>query len=550
MQDKNSLLASRHLKLSFYGFFLFSPISILAFPITVLVKNPEESLFQLLSFGILLTASIFPIYMIFILAQAKLHERQLLLNIAIFFFGIATVGAFRGYFFHLILENMDLVAPERVEIRIMGSTGTTLAWLISSNLLVDYVREFRSNYEKALRSYFQRNVPELSQLAPSQNSKSDLANLQSNFVKSVNSIIQEHEEKNISSFIDELKNQINSELRSISQRIWIRSLDKYPSFHLKQLIRDSIEDLRYSRGYYFAGIGVLAFANNLVIRDFNESAVRTGSFLIVLALVELFEKRFKDSNNYLFLLSIGLFPVISSEFLANLLNYEGSWTATFLIAPVAPAILVASSMFILSQRDQQLIIEFLESDRDKKSLHQSGPLHVGDRNLASYLHNSLQSELLSIVSSLEDAVVKGDRQRSEILIKKLASIAEKPFIEKFEKFSQDPLDRLSTLIESWAGVLDINVEISEKLLLNTSKSAIIVQTIEEFAANSFRHGAANRVNVRASLGSKGVLLELTSNGTRPTKGRAGLGTKWLDQVALDEWSFNTTPEGATLTLEV
>jgi hypothetical protein len=47
-----------------------------------------------------------------------------------------------------------------------------------------------------------------------------------------------------------------------------------------------------------------------------------------------------------------------------------------------------------------------------------------------------------------------------------------------------------------------------------------------------------------------VLLELSSNGTRPTKGRAGLGTKWLDQVALDEWNFNTTPEGATLTLEV
>lgn len=519
-------------------------------PVTVLVANPQGPFLILLASGILLTVTIAPIYFCFVVIDSKIKGPQHILRLAIFLLSSIVTGGVRGLLLYEIVGYLDLQESGTLSNRIFASIITTLIWLSSANFLINYSKDFRSRYQKTLALYIQRNFSGSGQITPSNQSKSDLEAVQKNLTDMVSEILTNKSESNLKTLADVIRGKINQELRPLSQRIWLKSLDEYPVFRYTQMFRDSISLLDFSRVTYLVILAALALFNNALIRSALESILRTGSFVLIqIVLISIYKNRGKIQNIF-FLVVIGFLPVMASEFFAELAGYEGSWLATFIIAPVAPAILIVLSLFRLTLRDHTLLIELLNRTNSRQSATSAHVNAMGERHLASFIHNSLQSELLAIAGQLEEAATNNDHEESARLLQRVNSLVNRSFTDEFAKFSESPLQRLEVIRKSWAGILNIEVEIPEDLLDIPQRNAIIVQIIEEFAANSFRHGRATSISVTGSTGHSGLSLHLLSNGSDFAPTRRGLGSQWLDQIALGEWDLIETSKGISLQIEI
>jgi signal transduction histidine kinase len=316
------------------------------------------------------------------------------------------------------------------------------------------------------------------------------------------------------------------------------------------MFKDSINFLDFSKPIFISAILFLALLSNLSIRALTESLLRTAIFLALVLVIMSLSKIRPFTNNYFYLATIGIVPVIGSEYAALLLGYSGSWAATLLITLVAPVLIIVLSLFNLSLRDHGLIIELLESYEIHKIPNTSKSFDVGERHLASFLHNSLQSELLAIAGQLEEAAVSNDREKSAEILQRVSSLINRSFIDDFQKFAESPLERLETVRKSWSGILEIEIDIPEAALAFPARNASLVQTIEEFAANSYRHGKATQITVIAVENTIGLHLTLKSNGSKKVSTKRGLGSEWLDQITIGSWEMQSNLTGTSLAITI
>lgn len=539
-----------NISLSIPGFILYSPISIIAFPVTVLVVNPGASLLVLTASGLGLTAVIFAFYLLFLWIDNQISTGSFAFKCANFFMAAVAVGAIRGYLFYQTVDALELNAPGSLLNRILASAATTLFWLCIANILINFSRAFRSRYEQSLKKFIERNLTGIPSLLPSEESATELTILQQELTRSLTSRLQDGDAQNLRDVAELLKSKINLQLRPLSRRIWLRSLNEYPRIRYGRMLKDSINFLEFSKPIFILAILFLALLSNLSIRSFTESVVRTSTFLILILVILLLSKTRIFTNQYFYLITIGIVPVLGSESIALLLEYAGSWTATLLISFVAPVLMIVLSLFSLTLRDHSLIIELLESYEIHKIPNTSKAFDVGERHLASYLHNSLQSELLAIAGQLEEAAISNDREKSAEILQRVSSLINRSFIDDFQKFEESPLGRLETVRKSWSGILEIEIDIPNALFTTPTRNASLVQTIEEFVANSYRHGNATKIAVTAIENSIGLHLTLKSNGGKKISSKRGLGSEWLDQIAIGSWKMQSTLTGTILNLTI
>ena len=539
-----------NISLSIPGFILYSPISIFSFPVTVLVVNPGASLLLLTASGLALTVVIFACYLPFIWLDSRISSDSYALKFANFLITATAVGAIRGYLFYQTVDALDLNHPGELLNRILASTATTLFWLCIANILINFSIAFRSRYEQSLKKFIDRNLSVIPSLLPSAQSATELTILQEELSKSLTSRVKDGDAQNLHEVAELLKSKINLQLRPLSRRIWLRSLNEHPRIRYGQMFKDSINFLDFSKPIFISAILFLALLSNLSIRTLTESLLRTATFLaLVLVIISLSKTRL-FTNNFLYLATIGVVPVIASEYTALLFGYIGSWTATLLITLVAPTLIIVLSLFNLSLRDHVLIIELLESYEIHKIPNASKSYDVGERHLASFLHNSLQSELLSIAGQLEEAAISNDREKSAEILQRVSSLINRSFIDDFQKFAESPLERLETVRKSWSGILEIEIDIPKAALAFPARNASLVQTIEEFAANSYRHGKATQITVIAVENRIGLHLTLKSNGSKKVSTKRGLGSEWLDQIAIGSWKMQINLTGTSLKITI
>jgi hypothetical protein len=539
-----------NISLSIPGFILYSPISIFSFPVTVLVVNPGASLLLLTASGLALTVVIFACYLPFIWLDSRISSDSYALKFANFLITATAVGAIRGYLFYQTVDALDLNHPGELLNRILASTATTLFWLCIANILINFSGAFRSRYEQSLKKFIDRNLSVIPSLLPSAQSATELTILQEELSKSLTSRVKDGDAQNLHEVAELLKSKINLQLRPLSRRIWLRSLNEHPRIRYGQMFKDSINFLDFSKPIFISAILFLALLSNLSIRTLTESLLRTATFLAFVLVIMSLSKTRLFTNNFLYLATIGVVPVIASEYTALLFGYIGSWTATLLITLVAPALIIVLSLFNLSLRDHVLIIELLESYEIHKIPNASKSFDVGERHLASFLHNSLQSELLSIAGQLEEAAISNDREKSAEILQRVSSLINRSFIDDFQKFAESPLERLETVRKSWSGILEIEIDIPEAALAFPARDASLVQTIEEFAANSYRHGKATQISLIAVENSIGLHLTLKSNGSKKVSTKRGLGSEWLDQIAIGSWKMQSNLTGTSLEITI
>jgi hypothetical protein len=246
---------------------------------------------------------------------------------------------------------------------------------------------------------------------------------------------------------------------------------------------------------------------------------------------------------------MGFVPVLISEYLSQQFGFSGTWAGTFLIAPVAPVLYIVFSIFNLTLKDQNILIELLtNSNFIDYSKNQN--LNNNGKKIASFIHNSLQTELLALASRLEDAAISDNKDKSAQVLQQVSALANRSLIDDFNKFAESPLERLDTIRKSWAGLLNIEININNELLQNKNRNFHLVQIIEEFVTNSYRYGNASEIKVTAESTKSGIVLYLRNDSKKSIRRKKGFGSEWLNKVSINPWKLEKTKLGTLLTIEI
>jgi signal transduction histidine kinase len=404
-------------------------------------------------------------------------------------------------------------------------------------------------------AFLYRNVKAVAGPRISKRTVSDLNAIETSLKASVSQHLGSLDNSQFLRLSEVLTKQINEEIKPLSERVWVRNIAEYPKVHFFKLLKDAIGILKYSQSLFLSVMGALALLSNLAFRPFTESSIRTVSFLFVSFLIfqlrKVLDKFISVSNtfkNLLFLFLLGVIPILFSEYLSLWLGFSGNWVATLLVTPLSPVVILVMSLLNLTRQDRKSILEALENLSIAPEFESLFESEAENAFLATYLHNSLQSELLALSKQLEDAAKEEDPVKSAELLQRVSSMVTRSIIDDYAKFAESPLKRLESVVDSWAGILEIKVDISQLELANERLHRIIVQAIEEVATNAVRHGNANRLNVTLTISNDNVTLRFQSNGSNELVRGAGQGSAWLDKIATFGWKIERNRDGTFLTV--
>jgi hypothetical protein len=175
---------------------------------------------------------------------------------------------------------------------------------------------------------------------------------------------------------------------------------------------------------------------------------------------------------------------------------------------------------------------------------------LNQRQIASYLHNSFQSELLALSTQLAAAALSKDKDAASSVLQRASSVANRSLSEKLIRMNDQPLDHLTQLIKSWENILSIKIVIPQDVLHEKLNNVVFVQTVEEIASNAFRHDRATELTITCSDGLLGTKLLFQSNGSQPISKSQGMGDSWLNQISLTAWSIEKNDLGTLIVLEL
>jgi hypothetical protein len=222
-----------------------------------------------------------------------------------------------------------------------------------------------------------------------------------------------------------------------------------------------------------------------------------------------------NSLNIFFLILIGVLPIIGSEEFVGFLGYQNNYLAAALITPVPTAVVIVLSLFDLTQRDRAFLLNLLEQNGDSIYEKVSPGVDLDQREIASYLHNSFQSELLALSSQLAAAALSGNKEITSSVLQRASSVATRSLSDDLARMKEQPLDRLKSVIESWKNILEIQIDIDGEFLKDNCNTLVFTQTVEEIASNAFRHDKATCLKISAQSTELGTKLFFQSNGSQP-----------------------------------
>ena len=164
------------------------------------------------------------------------------------------------------------------------------------------------------------------------------------------------------------------------------------------------------------------------------------------------------------------------------------------------------------------------------------------RELALYLHGTVQAGLVASAYSIQDAVNRGDSVALEAAIADARASIARVGQDAGEPTMHDLVSLRTAITERWDGAIAIT------WILPTDEPAATVITridnvVQECLANASIHGAASEATVRIALDDEQVIVEITDNGRGVGKGKPGLGSAILTEATHGQWSIASVPNG-------
>lgn len=555
MQNKENTV---RLNFSSKSFGLFTIASVTSLPLLNLRGDGQD--FQLLlGLGLAVTALTgFLIFLINLVTQTFRQNLSDSQNNKVMVLLIAVIGLIRGYFSYIGLGLLDFPEYAELPIRLATSTSSTLLWLTLAIYLVSMHEKFKNDFDSFIRTSFNT----LSKVEPAQLRKipaalaPEIKAIEVQIQKSLSHMYQSVVTPEILlSVSQQLRDCIETSIRPLSHRLWLQDGKVYPRVSLRALLREGLSRQDFS---IYSAVSFLA-----LLSSFNLSssigvpraslailitfAITSGYFLIqrkYVPNISMASKTIKILNLSAPGLALsGVFYLLNTYIFLD----DFGFLNLFLL-PISFTVFLLASTIRVVREDQSRFFSQLKLDIDSRIAEQvNNQDQQSGKEVAAFLHNSVQSELLALSYQLEELSKNPDSNEAKVTLERLASSLTAQIGKNFENFNEKPTERLSTLVSAWSGIALVEYASDLDVLLGFSRAHDVVQVIEESITNAVR--TANATVIRISwerTGSLNLRVEVKDNGHVDHIGASGLGTQWLDEIAYGRWSRETIDGQTTL----
>jgi signal transduction histidine kinase len=472
-----------------------------------------------------------------LLERIKSSSRSVIASVI----SISLIGAGRGALTYFLAIELGVNSEVSLAYRVFNSCVTTLTWV----LFICYLSNGRRNYKEKYRLLFIQSL--ITQTA--KETGLELTNQLQYVEKSLKkinllSLDTPITPERLNQAAAAVKLQIDELIRPLSQRLWVPSSQDYPRIKPFRLIGDAVLNLNYPYFPVAVVIGTLNFVNYNSLMTPAQAIYRVAIELVVITIIFLAfahlpakSQSVRLAISLTHLVALASLPAIVGDlFLADeLLQSEAS--VTLLIYLGTPLIALSFSMIKLIESDRKTLIELIALPlASEYTYHRS--------QVASYLHNSLQSDLLAMSKKLQDAANSSDINAHRESLEQLAALLNRSITQEFESFYESPSDRLAKLVDSWSGIIEIKIHNSKVLLTDVSKSMIAIRVIEELASNAAKHSQATELEVFSTISDDLLNLTVTADSDFEEISQSGYGTELLTAVT-KSWSSAATVDNKT-----
>lgn len=237
------------------------------------------------------------------------------------------------------------------------------------------------------------------------------------------------------------------------------------------------------------------------------------------------------------------------------LKIEPEWIHFFDVLLLFTLIVVVGfvSSFFYGQHAES---EFLERQLSKEQLEAMLLKREEDRlsrELAKYLHGTIQSRLMASAMALEKAGRKGDKKALERELAQAYESLRVPSAAYFAAPEANFKAEINKVVSKWNDLVKIKVKIDKGIGdVDSAKSQEIGNAINEGISNSFRHGHASNVSISIDKDKFGIRVLVIDDGDGPMGGKGGLGTEWFNAISGSSWSLvpGKGNKGAILELRI
>jgi signal transduction histidine kinase len=521
--------------------------------------------------------SLIPVVILFFIADITIfkdREKNPLPNHYVFILGFVlglvrgTTAGIAAYYFNIL--NMDnFTAPGTIVLRGInaGFVGAAAMPLIS---LVASAREIYASDRNAL-------IAE-KMLAQSQKSESAavIKSLRSSMTRKVDENLLEVV-KNSQEYLDEkgrsleanwelmavrLRKAALDTIRPFSHTLHRRGEEKTYRVHLPELLRYISSTVRIEIAwvllfYVISNLKVL-YSNSAWLDATANLLCRIALIYLCLRIIRSLKYRGHLKGLWQYLLSLALFAVIFVQSTSRLneifsLKHDSHYLhyvdAGWLVITILLVGFVSSFL-----HGQSAEAEFLDREISKDQLESMILKREEERlsrELAKYLHGTIQSRLMASAMALERAGRKGDKKALERELAEAYKSLRVPSASYFSAPEATFKEEITKVVSKWNDLMKVKVKIAATVRdIPSHKAQEIGNVVNEGLSNSFRHGGATEVSVNISGSSRRVYIEVTDNGSGFAGGKPGLGTEWFRAIAGNSWSLQAGKNNKGTTLEL
>lgn len=217
---------------------------------------------------------------------------------------------------------------------------------------------------------------------------------------------------------------------------------------------------------------------------------------------------------------------------------------------------IVTSLLKALHTHRSRVLNRLRIDSDEARAEQtvmSLRLATATRKVASELHGSLQTRLMTCAGALDSAVDAGDPAAIDEALTRVLEVLADPLADP--EMSGERAERLSLMesvsrpVREWEGILDVRVFIDPEVTGeddDLASAATVV--VEEALANSYRHGHASSVTIDVTRVDDGILITVEDDGTGLGANPPGLGVRRMQSVS--RFGIEALPVGTRVTARI
>lgn len=506
--------------------------------------NDYDNILVILVFSVFV--SLASIAQLYLLQELFLKQKFNLFSILLV---ALIIGISRGLLITFLMPVTGLPSQVSLTYRIINATVNTIIWLIIFIKIDTLKLEFQKRFEGIISQALIKSIRSLSD----DELRLELEQIQSNLknmdLKSQTGLLDSQV------FIvaaKKVQRQIDEAIRPLSHRMWIDTKRNLPRINALNVAKETFRALDYNPLALLAIYSLTSFINvNANIDTLGSFLITTISVSVYLIVYKIFKYLRKLNINQslvslLYLAALVVLPNLVTQI--TLPDYVAAWPAYVEIISifVLPFYVITLSALRLLDQDRKALTQLIEDriNADEKKSFETA-------QVASYLHNTLQSELLSASRTLELSALDPTSPESRRNLERLGALINRSISEDFKESYLNPEQKIKEIVNGWQGIVDINIDIPQEMLSQQGQGLLISQIIQEAATNSIKHSNAKNLFIKGKEFSNGnTEITITCTNLNKKAPSSDLSKGWLASISLVKPRVIEASNSHTIVIEI